>query len=166
MTGVAETLHSMTPELRQFALSSVVSFLANQMLTLLERDRALQMRHLDDLHRYMIEPAWMEAHLQENGHYGSFLDEVKIAWRVADKAGEAIEQARPKAIGWQVRYALLQTSINSLASNIPLEMLLAGIQMGKWSVEASLTYAKQVTHGTIKVAMLAQIGGFLRKQHK
>jgi hypothetical protein len=166
MSKLAEHLNSMISEDRKYALANAISHVGGPILRMLERGDQPEQTLLDKLHWLLTEPAWMEAHVVEDGHYRSFLNEVRLAWQVADKVGLTIEQIRPKMIARQVRYALLQTSMNSLSSNIHPDTLTIGLQTGLWDEETALTYAGQVAHGMTKVAMLTEIGAFLRERHK
>ena len=161
-----------TAEKRKYVLSWLIPHFVDTISDILDR-QSVQVRHrddlhwlLDDLHWLLTEPAWMEAHVAEDGHYGDFLNEVQMAWQVAEKAGQQLEQARSEMIARQVRYALLQTSINSLASYMPPEVLIVGLRAGLWSGKAALAYAQQMTHGMTKATVLAQVGAFLREQNE
>ncbi len=159
------TIDRITPEDRQYALKHLVRHLAAVALESLDR-QSVRAHQMEDLHWLLTEREWMETHLTNEGSYGPFLEEVQLAWQIAEKAGQQLEQARSEMIARQVHYALLQTSINSLASNMLPEMLLAGLRAGRWGAEAALAYAQQATHGMTKVTMLTQIGAFLRQQHE
>ncbi len=166
MSKLAEHLNSMISEDREYALANAISHVGGPILRMLERGNQPEQTLLDKLHWLLTEPAWMEAHVVEDGHYRSFLNEVRLAWQVADKVGLTIEQTIPKMIARQARYALLQTSMNTLSSNIHPDTLTIGLQIGLWDEETALTYAGQVAYGTTKVAMLTEIGVFLRERHK
>ncbi|MFL5628216.1 MAG: hypothetical protein ACJ788_21770 [Ktedonobacteraceae bacterium] len=124
--------------------------------------QSAQTDEIEDLHWLMTQPAWMRAHIANTGQYSDFLRDVQLAWDVAYKA----TPFRSEMIGRQVRCALLQTSINSLSSNIRPATLMLGLQTGLWDEKTALSYASQVAHGMTKVTMLTKIGAFLREQHK
>src|SRR6266566_1830610 len=166
MSRLAEHLNQMIPDERKHTLGKVISHLGDSILKTLTLGHRPEQRYLDKLHWLLTEPAWLEAHTIEDGHYRNFLNEVRLAWQVADKVGLTIEQIRPKMIARQVRYALLQTSMNSLSSNIHPSTLMLGLQTGLWDEETALTYTEQVTHGMTKVTMYTEIGASLRERYK
>ena len=53
-------------------------------------------------------------------------------------------KGRSPAIGLRCRYALMTTSLNSLAGNIPTELLAALVESGTWLPSQALAYARQV----------------------
>src|SRR6266700_2138344 len=161
MGTLAENLRSLTLADQEYLLNDWTSRLAEVAQNNLNHQIALT-GDIEGLHWLMTQPDWMQAHIANTGHYNNFLRVVRLAWDVAEKAAIS----RPEMIGRQVRYALLQTSINSLSSNIHPDTLKIGLQTGLWNEETALTYAEQVTHSMTKVTMLTEIGVFLREQHK
>lgn len=116
-------------------------------------------RRYDELYTLVEERAWMEAQFAHWGHYREFLGSVHLAWQAAEAAG-------PGMVGRQVRYALLQASINSLAGNIPAELLVALVRAGIWSGEVALAYARQVPDAGQRAEALTQLGALLQEQGK
>src|SRR5271165_3763987 len=53
-------------------------------------------------------------------------------------------EGRSPAIGLGCRYALMTTSLNSLAGNIPTNLLAALVESGTWLPSQALAYARQV----------------------
>ncbi|WP_230968227.1 hypothetical protein [Nostoc sp. WHI] len=49
----------------------------------------------------------------------------------------------PQVVGLQCRYALITTSLNSLAGNLPVELLVALVKNNVWTAEQGLPYALQ-----------------------
>jgi len=142
MDDLADRLARMPPEERTFALE----ILPQQLVDTGEAE---------DLHLLLSERAWMHAQVARAGDYGTFLSNVRLARRVAEATG-------PAAIGHQVRYALLEASINSLSGNIPPYVLAAGLRANLWSTKAALAYARQVPHGTTRVAALTEVATYAR----
>lgn len=161
MNNFAERLQQMNPERKQCALDTLVRQMAKNAEAELKQQSA-ETDEIEMMHRLLKQPAWMQAHIANAGHYNNFLRDVRLAWGVAEKAAAF----QPEMIGHQVLYALLQTSINSLSSNIHPATLMIGLQTGLWDEETALAYARQVTHGMTKVTILTEIGTFLLDQRK
>jgi len=83
---------------------------------------------------------WAEAHFAAEGSYAGYLADLGLAWAHADKQGVS----DPTAVGRQVRYALIESSIHSLASQMPIPVLLAAVTKGVMSPQAVLEYARQL----------------------
>jgi hypothetical protein len=84
--------------------------------------------------------AWFEAcdHL---GQPAIFVQDIARGWRLAE-ATYAQEQER--ALVLQVRYALVVTTLNSLAANIPLELMVELIEHKYWTAEQAWAYIEQI----------------------
>lgn len=165
MSSFADRFYRMTPKERQFALKHLARHLTAAALESLDR-QSVRAHQMEDLHWLLTEREWMETHVANEGSYGPFLEEVQLAWQIAEKAGQQLEQARSEMIARQVHYALLQTSFNSLASNMPPELLMAGLRAGRWGGETALVYAQQMVHRITQVTMLIQVGSFLHEHGK
>jgi hypothetical protein len=140
--------NNLSPEQRSYAL----------------QDLAQHLYQADDserLHGLMIED-WMRARSTHDEHYGGFLSDVQLAWSATEQHGVS----NPRVIGWQVRYALLQSSINSLATNILPEVLVAGLRLGRWSASTALIYAQQIAHSVPRLGALTQVATFLHEHHE
>ncbi len=98
----------------------------------------------EDLHLLVATGAekqpWAEARYAVEGNYAGYLADLELAWRRAEEKGKE----EPVAMGRQVRYALIESAIHSLAGNIPPELLVAAVEKGVWKPEAALAYARQV----------------------
>lgn len=140
--------HNLSPEERSYTLQSLAQHL-------------YQADDSERLHGLMIED-WMRARSAHDEHYGGFLSDVQLAWSASEKP----DVSTPRVIGWQVRYALLQTSVNSLATNILPEVLVAGLRLGRWSTRTALIYAQQIAHSVPRVGALTQVATFLQEHHE
>jgi hypothetical protein len=71
--------------------------------------------------------------------------DVARAWRLADTASKtAIHRGEPAAsIGRELRYALITTSVNSLATTFPAGLLPALVRTGLWRPEQAVAYARR-----------------------
>ncbi|NEO77662.1 hypothetical protein [Moorena sp. SIO4G3] len=76
------------------------------------------------------------------GEAGSFLTDLAIAWKEAEKEFEIGNKSR--AISRQFRYALLTATYNSLATNIPTELMLTLAKYKFWSPEQCFNHIKQL----------------------
>ena len=100
----------------------------------------------DELHQLLQEVTpegrngWYEA-CDLLGQPAFFVKDVARAWRLAE---ESYEAAPSQSITLQVRYALVTTSLISLASNIPPELMAALVEKGYWTPAQGLAYALQV----------------------
>jgi hypothetical protein len=100
----------------------------------------------DELHRLLQEETseerngWYEA-CEKLGRTANFVTDMARAWRLAEVT---IETDKPRMIALQMRYALIFTTLNSLASNIPAELMAALIENGLWTPAQGLAYSQQV----------------------
>lgn len=83
---------------------------------------------------------WAEAHHAVEGSYAGYIADLHLAWAHADEVG----RTGPAAVGWQVRYAFIESSIHSLVGNIPAELLASAVKHGIWLPQAALEYARQI----------------------
>jgi hypothetical protein len=88
---------------------------------------------------------WYEAR-ERLGQTADFLSDLDRSWRAAERADAEATASGALAphLGDQVRCALCQASINSLAANIPPELLAALVENGIWTPAQGLTYARQM----------------------
>jgi hypothetical protein len=82
---------------------------------------------------------WYEA-CDRLGQPAIFVTDLIRAWRLAK---DMYREDASRSIGLQVRYALIFSSLNSLASNIPAELIAAFVEKKKWSPAKGLAYAQQ-----------------------
>jgi hypothetical protein len=83
----------------------------------------------------LISPIWMERRFLNDGDYSGFLGDVGLAWE------STLLFARPQ-IALQIRYALIQTTIRSLAVNVPAELFPLLIDEGLWTFSQAMTFAQ------------------------
>ncbi|GCA75115.1 regulatory protein AfsR [Microcystis aeruginosa NIES-2520] len=77
---------------------------------------------------------------EREGKTAIFIKDVSRAWQLAE---EHFIENPTKSIGLQVRYALITTSLNSLATNIPPELIAALIKHEIWTPAQGLAYVRQ-----------------------
>jgi hypothetical protein len=89
--------------------------------------------------------AWYAAH-EDIGETESYLADVSRCWRLAEQesAATAVAEERIATVAFEVRYALITSSVNNLAKNIPPHLLARVIQQGLITTSQGLTYARQI----------------------
>jgi hypothetical protein len=111
--------------------------------------------------------AWWEAR-DQLGQAAGFVHDVAEAWRLADgglsdTGGGAM---RSDAIGLQVRYALMESSIASLAGNIPAELLTTSLSRGVIVQPQALAYARQNAEPASRAAALTLLIPLLEEKQR
>ena len=94
----------------------------------------------------LVHGAWAAAGEALEGAHSLFLYDVARAWRACAMAdGKAAARGEPAPyLGREVRCALVEASLHSLAGNIPPALLAALVEKGVWTPAQSLAYARQV----------------------
>ena len=83
-----------------------------------------------------------------------FVQDVARAWRLA----EAEYETNPsRAIGLQCRYALITSSLNTIAGNIPPELIAVLLEKKVWTSTQGLAYARQVQSISQRVQSLSKL---------
>lgn len=87
--------------------------------------------------------SWAEARHGAEGSYAHYLADLGLVWGDADRAG----QEDSSAVGRQVRYALIQSSIRALDADVPPELLAALVEYehAGWTPTAALGYVRKMT---------------------
>ena len=98
------------------------------------------------------------------GRTGIFITDVARAWELAEVDWD--EGRLAQVVGWQCRYALITASINSLAANLPRELLVALVKNNVWSPEQGLAYALQKPDLGDKVESLVMLVDYLPENFK
>ena len=126
----------------------------------------------DDLHRLMrlewsghqgeqtrarFENVWYTVH-ERVGDTSGYLSDVDRAWRLTEEA--FTDRRSFLAIGLECRYALMVTSLCSLAGNIPPELLAALVEKGIWPGLQGLAYARQVQKREQRSEALAAVAPY------
>lgn len=102
---------------------------------------------------------WAEARHGSEGSCAGYLADLNLAWQRADKIGER----DPQAIGRQVRYAVIQASLHTLAQNIPTALLVALVEhkMPGWTAAAALDHARQIPNYDLRAEALVALARYL-----
>ncbi|MBD2598847.1 NB-ARC domain-containing protein [Microcystis viridis] len=115
-------------------------YIYNQLLWHLEKAGQIAQIHL------LLREETAEGHngwysqCEREGKTATFIKDVSRAWQLAE---EHFIENKSESMGLQVRYALITTSLNSLAANIPSELIAALIQHEIWTPAQGLAYVRQ-----------------------
>ena len=115
---------------------------------------------VDEIHALLREETaegrngWYEAR-ERLGQTAGYLADVARAWRLAEE--EFAVHHSPSAIGFQCRYALITVSLNSLAKNVPPDLLAALVEEGMWTPAQGLAYARRVPYPWQRSDALARL---------
>ena len=93
-----------------------------------------------------MDGAWAAAGEALERAYGLFLHDVARAWAAracADREKAARGEEAPY-LGQEVRCALVEASLHSLAGNLPPELVAQLVRGGLWQPRQALTYARQM----------------------
>ncbi|MEM9815535.1 MAG: NB-ARC domain-containing protein, partial [Cyanobacteria bacterium P01_D01_bin.6] len=102
---------------------------------------------------------WYEA-CERLGQTANFVTDVARAW----EAAEALyEQDAIASIALQCRYALITTTLNSLAQNIPSVLIGAFVQKRFWKPAQGLAYVRQIQQSRQRADALGALAHHLPK---
>jgi NB-ARC domain/APAF-1 helical domain len=93
------------------------------------------------------------------GLNAKFVTDLGRAWKLAE---EMYEENAGESIKLQVRYALIFSTLNSLANNIPAELMVALVKHKKWSLVQSLAYAQQSKESSKRVEIIKGLATFFQ----
>ena len=90
---------------------------------------------------------WAQAWFTVEGAYGGYLQDIQRVWQKCDLVDKKVMGTGGKAIyiGQQIRCALIESSIHSLASNIPPDLLRQLIRHKIWTPQQAIAYIRQMT---------------------
>ncbi|MEH2063525.1 MAG: NB-ARC domain-containing protein, partial [Nostoc sp.] len=101
---------------------------------------------------------WFEAR-EKLGEPGGYITDISHAWELAE--ANWTESILPQVVSLQCCYALITASLNSLAANVPVNLLLALVKNEKWTPEQGLVYALQNPKQQEKVNSLTELVNYL-----
>ena len=101
---------------------------------------------------------WYEVR-EKLGQTAGYITDISRAWKLAE--ANWTESTLTKVVGLQCRYALIIASLNSLAANVPVKLLLALVKNNFWTPEQGLAYALQNPNLNQKVNSLTEILNYL-----
>ncbi|MFG6094146.1 caspase family protein [Leptothoe sp. ISB3NOV94-8A] len=102
---------------------------------------------------------WYEA-CDEIGKPAGFVNDLGRAWQLAV---EAYKKSPGNSVTLLYRYALIRGSLNSLASNVPAEMVRGLVKHGFWQAAQGLAYAQQAQDPWHRAACISAIVPYMPK---
>ena len=114
--------------------------------------------HQGEQTRARFENTWYTMHERVGDTLG-YLNDVDRAWQLAERAYAGRQSS--SAIGLQCRYALIVTSLCSLAGNIPPALLAALVEKGIWPGPQGLAYARRMQGPELRTRALAALAPHL-----
>ena len=109
--------------------------------------------------------AWAEAWEAMEGSFGGYLGDVRACWeRAAAEDGRAAARGDAAAhLGDEIRCALIEASIRSLAANLPPELVAALVRHHQWTPRQALAYIRQNPDKWTRVETLEKLLPFLER---
>jgi hypothetical protein len=88
-----------------------------------------------------------------------YRNDILRALRLAEEESlKLVQRGEPAlSIGQELRYALIISTLNSLANNMPPSLLVGLVSAGTWSCEEGLAYARQIPDPVQRVEALADL---------
>ena len=148
MNGMRARIAALPEEKRRYTLETLASHLA-------AADRYDRLRTLFD------DDAWLHARVEYGGFaYDGYLADLALAWdRFAQpraRAG-AEDESATAALADVVRFALIRSSLNSVAGNNPPAIVVRAVETGVWSPERALAIAARVPKPAQRAMLLARL---------
>ncbi|WP_099072324.1 NB-ARC domain-containing protein [Nostoc linckia] len=97
---------------------------------------------------------WYEVR-EQLAQTGGYITDISRAWELAEA------NWNESTLGLQCRYALITASLNSLAANLPANLLVALVKNKMWTPEQGLAYALQKPELDEKVKALVKLTNYL-----
>ncbi|WP_268768195.1 NB-ARC domain-containing protein [Mastigocoleus testarum] len=120
---------------------------------------------IEEIHKLFAEESenggngWYEA-CDRLGQTANFVTGLARAWELAED-DKQVKTNRSQVIGLQCRYALITASLNSLAANLPVELLIALLHKKVWTPEQALGNALQSSNPKQKAHLLTGLANHL-----
>ncbi|WP_413200517.1 NB-ARC domain-containing protein, partial [Nostoc piscinale] len=119
---------------------------------------------IEEIHQLLREESatgnngWYEVR-EKLAQISGYITDISRAWELAE--ANRTESTLPQVVSWQCRYALISASLNSLAANLPAELLVVLVKNNIWTPEQGLAYALQNPKPEDKVNSLTQLVNYL-----
>ncbi|MFC1465135.1 MAG: hypothetical protein ACFLMY_09825 [Candidatus Brachytrichaceae bacterium NZ_4S206] len=112
-----------------------------------------------DLRRLVETHAWAQAWDALEGGFGGYLSDVQAVWRRAVQEDRQVTAGNAPApwLGLEVRCALIEASIRSLAANLPPELPALLVRHGHWTPRQALVHVRQMPDEWRRAAALTQM---------
>jgi hypothetical protein len=94
----------------------------------------------------LVSEAWLHAWERVTGGHAGFLADVARAHQAASRKNrEHAARGEPLPyLVWEIRCTLCQTSINTLARDIPFELMAALVKAGVWSIAEGIDHTRRL----------------------
>jgi hypothetical protein len=115
----------------------------------------------------LVSEGWHRAWYWVEDTYAGFLNEVKRAWQTVKQINKESISAGKTAVylGTELRCALCQASIFSLAENISPALLQVLVEKKVWTPLQGLAYARHILNDDAKAKALIGLVSFLQEPH-
>jgi hypothetical protein len=104
---------------------------------------------------------WYAYH-ENAGLVGDYVSQVNLAWRRAEDQSHQSNADRGSSVGWELRFALMQSSINARAENLPVDLLLALVRCGCWDAYQAWAFADRIPAPGRRAVALAEVARLLK----
>ncbi|TAH48544.1 MAG: ATP-binding protein, partial [Chloroflexota bacterium] len=118
--------------------------------------------HLDGAEQYDIlrelvawSDAWAKARYDKEESWSGYLTDLERVWAFAEQK---------ENIGWQIRCALIESTIHSLAANISPEFLVQLVETNLWSPARALAHIPQMPEDSKKAEALGKLAPLLPRE--
>ena len=124
---------------------------------------------VEEIHKLLAEESetggngWYEA-CDRLGQTANFVTNVAHGWKLVEDFWT--EKTLPQVIGWQCRYALIIASLNSLAANLPIKLLIVLLKKYIWTPEQGLAYILQSSNLVKRAELLTELADYLPQNLK
>ncbi len=115
---------------------------------------------LEEIHQLLREESatgsngWYEVR-EQLAQTGGYITDISRAWELAEA------NWTESTLSLQCRYALITASMNSLAANLPADLLVALVKNKMWTPEQGLAYALQKPEPQKKIDSLTELVNYL-----
>ncbi|MEH1897274.1 MAG: NB-ARC domain-containing protein [Nostoc sp.] len=115
---------------------------------------------LEEIHQLLREESatgsngWYEVR-EQLAQTGGYITDISRAWELAEA------NRTESTLSLQCRYALITASMNSLAANLPVNLLVALVKNKMWTPEQGLAYALQKPEPQEKIDSLTKLVNYL-----
>ncbi|MEH1950525.1 MAG: NB-ARC domain-containing protein [Nostoc sp.] len=115
---------------------------------------------LEEIHQLLREESatgsngWYEVR-EQLAQTGGYITDISRAWELAEA------NRTESTLSLQCRYALITASMNSLAANLPANLLIALVKNKMWTPEQGLAYALQKPEPQEKIDSLTELVNYL-----
>ncbi len=109
---------------------------------------------IDEIHQLLLEESttgnngWYEAR-EKLVQTAGYITDISRAWELAE--AKWTESNLSQVVSLQCRYALIISSLNSLAANVPIELLVALVQKNVWTPEQGREQRDFVRFGNLVI---------------